>query len=438
MLNCNSYMGDKNNKKLGLKESISLVVGNMIGAGIFMLPASLAKFGSISIFGWIISGFGAILIALIFKRLSQKFPGKSGPFHYTKEGFGEFLGFFVVWGYWVSILLTNAGLAIAITSYSGVLFPILQNNVQSIMFSIFVIILIAIINNYGIKAVGKFQLVTSILKILPLLLTIVIAFFVFNTDHFIILNTSGESNFNALTATAALTFFAFMGIESATIPAEGTHNPSKTIPKATMIGSIITICIYLFSSIALMGIISPIELANSTAPFADATGIVLGNIGKNIVAIFAIIAAVGALNGWTLLQAEIPKSLAQEGLLGSSFKELNKNNVPSKGLFITSSLVCALILINYSKGLVDIFTFLILTGTFCALILYLFTSLSEILILIKQKKPMINFIQPLLLALPAFGFALWMIIGTGGESIFYGILLLSISIPIYIYYKKIA
>mgnify|MGYP001193491600 FL=1 len=438
MLNCNSYMGDKNNKKLDLKESISLVVGNMIGAGIFMLPASLAKFGSISIFGWVISGFGAILIALIFKRLSQKFPGKSGPFHYTKEGFGEFLGFFVVWGYWISILLTNAGLAIAITSYSGVLFPVLQNNVQSIMFSIVIIIVIAIINNYGIKTAGKFQLVTSILKILPLLLTIVIAFFVFNTDHFITLNTSGESNFNALTATAALTFFAFMGIESATIPAEGTQNPSKTIPKATMIGSILTICIYLFSSIALMGIISPIELANSTAPFADATGIVLGNIGKNIVAIFAIIAAIGALNGWTLLQAEIPKSLAQEGLLGSSFKELNKKNVPSKGLFITSSLVCALILLNYSKGLVDIFTFLILTGTFCALILYLFTSLSEILILIKQKKPMINFIQPLLLALPAFGFTLWMIIGTGGESIFYGILLLSISIPIYIYYKKFA
>ena len=229
-----------------------------------------------------------------------------------------------------------------------------------------------------------------------------------------------------------------MGIESATIPAEGTQNPSKTIPKATMIGSILTICIYLFSSIALMGIISPIELANSTAPFADATGIVLGNIGKNTIAIFAIIAAVGALNGWTLLQAEIPKSLAQEGLLGSSFKELNKKNVPSKGLFITSSIVCALILINYSKGLVDIFTFLILTGTFCALILYLFTSLSEILILIKQKKPMINFIQPLTLALPAFGFTLWMIIGTGGESIFYGILLLSISVPIYIYYKKIA
>ena len=383
-------MGDKNNKKLGLKESISLVVGNMIGAGIFMLPASLAKFGSISIFGWVISGFGAILIALIFKRLSQKFPGKSGPFHYTKEGFGEFLGFFVVWGYWVSILLTNAGLAIAITSYSGVLFPVLQNNVQSIMFSIFVIIVIAIINNYGIKTAGKFQLVTSILKILPLLLTIVIAFFVFNTDHFITLNTSGESNFNALTATAALTFFAFMGIESATIPAEGTQNPSKTIPKATMIGSILTICIYLFSSIALMGIISPIELANSTAPFADATGIVLGNIGKNTIAIFAIIAAIGALNGWTLLQAEIPKSLAQEGLLGSSFKELNKKNVPSKGLFITSSIVCALILINYSKGLVDIFTFLILTGTFCALILYLFTSLSEILILIKRSGPILS------------------------------------------------
>ena len=437
MLNCNSYMGNKNNKKLGLKESISLVVGNMIGAGIFMLPSSLAKFGAISIFGWIISGFGAILIALIFRRLSKKFPGKSGPFHYTKEGFGEFAGFFVVWGYLISILLTNAGLAIAITSYCGVLFPILQNNAQSIMFSILVVIIVSIVNNYGIKTAGKFQLITTILKIIPLLLTIMIAFFVFNTDHFINLNTSNESNFSALTATAALTFFAFLGIESATIPAEGTDNPSKTIPKATMIGTIITISIYLFSSIALMGIISPIELANSNAPFADATGIVFGNIGKNIIAIFAIIAALGALNGWTLLQAEIPKSLAQEGLLGSSFKELNQKNVPSKGLFITSFIVCVLILINYSKGLVDIFTFLILTGTFCALILYLFTSLSEIIILIKQNKPLANFMHPLFLALPAFVFTLWIIIGTGFESIIYGILLLSISIPTYIYYKKI-
>ena len=103
-------MNKNKSQKIGLRESTSLVVGNMIGAGIFMLPASLAKYGAISIFGWIISGIGAIFLAMIFKRLSQKIPGKSGPFHYTKKGFGSFSAFFVVWGYWLSILLTNADL----------------------------------------------------------------------------------------------------------------------------------------------------------------------------------------------------------------------------------------------------------------------------------------------------------------------------------------
>lgn len=429
-------MNKSKSHKIGLKESTSLVVGNMIGAGIFMLPASLGIYGAISIFGWIISGVGALLIATIFKRLSKKIPGKSGPFHYTKEGFGDFSAFFVVWGYWLSILLTNAGLAIAITSYSSVLIPFLSNKVYSILFSISIIWAITLLNNYGIKTMGKFQLITSILKILPLVFTILISFFVFDINNFSPLNTSDLSNFDALTITTAMTFFAFLGIESATIPIEGTKNAEKTVPLATMLGTVITIFIYLFSSIALMGIISPTALATSSAPFADAIEIVLGETGKNIIAVFAIIAAIGCLNGWTLLQAEVPKSLAEDGLLGSIFSKLNKRKVPTNGLVITSLIVSLLIIMNYSKGLVGIFTFLILTGTFCALMLYVFSSLVEIVILIKRKEPFNKFIIPLLIGIPSFLFSCWIIIGTGKEPIFYGVFLLIISIPIYIYYKN--
>ena len=139
-----------------------------------------------------------------------------------------------------------------------------------------------------------------------------------------------------------MTFFAFLGIESATIPTDGTESPEKTIPLATTLGTFITIAIYIFSSIALMGIISPNDLALSNAPFADAINIVLGETGKNIIAIFAIIAGIGCLNGWTLLQAEIPKTLAQDGLIGSVFSKLNHNQVPTYGLFITSSFVSLL------------------------------------------------------------------------------------------------
>ena len=429
-------MNKNKSQKIGLRESTSLVVGNMIGAGIFMLPASLAKYGAISIFGWIISGIGAIFLAMIFKRLSQKIPRKSGPFHYTKEGFGSFSAFFVVWGYWLSILLTNAGLAIAITSYSTVIFPFIDDKIFSIIFSISIIWIITIINNYGIKTMGKFQFITSILKIIPLLLTIIISFFVFDIKNFFPINLSELSNFHALSITTAMTFFAFLGIESATIPTDGTESPEKTIPLATTLGTFITIAIYIFSSIALMGIISPNDLALSNAPFADAINIVLGETGKNIIAIFAIIAGIGCLNGWTLLQAEIPKTLAQDGLLGSVFSKLNHNQVPTYGLFITSCFVSLLIIMNYSKGLVGIFTFLILTGTFCALMLYVFSSLIEISILIKQKAAIKKFIVPSLIGIPTFFFTWWIIFGIGKEPIFYSIILLLISIPIYIYYKK--
>ena len=113
--------------KIEFRESITLVIGNMIGAGIFMLPISLSEYGSISLFGWIISGLIAIALAKIFKKLSKKYPGKSGPFTYTNIFFGEFIAFVVVWGYWVSILLLNASLAIAVTSYSTVFIPELEN-----------------------------------------------------------------------------------------------------------------------------------------------------------------------------------------------------------------------------------------------------------------------------------------------------------------------
>ena len=429
-------MNNIKNNKIELKESISLVIGNMIGAGIFMLPTSLAVYGSISIIGWFISGIMALVIAIIFRRLSLRFPGKSGPFHYTKESFGEFIGFFVIWGYWISILLVNASLAVAITSYSTVFFSNLNDTTISIPFSIFVVVIIAVVNNYGIKNVGKFQYITSILKVMPLLITVIVGFLVFNTDNFFPLNISGETNFEAITVTTALTFFAFLGIESATIPADGIKNPEKTIPKATIIGTTITLIIYILSTIALMGIMHPSEIANSSAPYADATGMILGDYGKNIIAIFAIISGIGCLNGWTLLQIEIPKNLAKNKLLGTIFSDTNSREVPYKGLIISTILVSILILINYSKDLSNIFTYLILTSTFCTLILYFFISLSEIFILYKQRKPLKKFKSSLLTGIPAFIFTVWMIVGVGKESIVSGIILLSFSIPIYIYQKK--
>ncbi|MBE97826.1 MAG: amino acid permease [Flammeovirgaceae bacterium] len=425
------------NEKLNLIQSISLVIGNMIGVGIFMLPASLSEYGSISIFGWILSGFMALIIANIFRNISINFKGKSNPIDYLETIFGDFVGFFVIWGYWISILLVNASIAIAITSYSSVFLDIDDKSEFAIPMSIFIVILIAIINYNGIKNTGNFQLITTLLKIIPLFTTIILGFYFFDLNNFFPINLSLETNFKAITITTTLTFFAFLGIESSSIPSDRISNPNKNIPRSTMIGTIITVFIYIFTMIAMIGIMHPNEIHLSSAPFADATGVILGENGKKIIAIFAIISGLGCLNGWTLLQIEIPKNLSNKGLLGKRFSKLNSNGVPYQTLIFSTIIVSILISINYTKSLTNIFTFLILTSTFCSLMLYLFISISEIIMNFKNNSYNKVSIQLLRGVLSLF-FVLWLIIGVGTESIISGIVLLSFCIPIYIYQKKYA
>ena len=417
--------------KIEFKESITLVIGNMIGAGIFMLPISLSEYGSISLFGWIISGLIAIALAKIFKKLSKKYPGESGPFTYTNIFFGEFIAFVVVWGYWVSILLLNASLAIAVTSYSTVFIPELENQYYNISFSVLVILIISIISYKGIKGIGKFQLYTTVIKIIPLILTVVIGFLFFNLENFFPLNISMKTNFEAITVSTTLTFFAFLGIESATVPEGKIKNPIENVSKATSFGVFFTFIIYILSTIALIGILSPEQIQNSNAPFADAGGVIFGDYARYLMAFFAIVSALGCLNGWTLLQIELPKNLSKNNLFPKIFSKENSNNIPISGLVISNIIVVSLITMNYSKDLSNIFTDLILTSTFCTLILYLFITTGEILLIFKNKKHLkTNFIS-----IPVFIFLIWMIIGVGYESILLGLLLLSISIPIYFYQK---
>lgn len=420
--------------KIEFRESITLVIGNMIGAGIFMLPISLSEYGSISIFGWIISGLIAIALAKIFKKLSKKYPGESGPFTYTNIFFGEFIAFVVVWGYWVSILLLNASLAIAVTSYSTVFIPELANQYYNISFSIFIIFIISIIGYKGIREIGDFQFYTTVIKIIPLILTVIIGFLFFNIENFFPLNISTETDFKAITISTTLTFFAFLGIESATVPEDKIKNPIENVSKATSYGVGFTFILYILSTIALIGILSPEQIQDSNAPFADAGGVIFGDYARYIMAFFAIVSALGCLNGWTLLQIELPKNLSKNNLFPEVFSKENSNKVPISGLIISNIIVVSLISMNYSKDLSNIFTYLILTSTFCTLILYLLLTIGEIVLIFKNKK----YLRTNFISIPVFLFLIWMIIGVGYDSILLGLLLLSISIPIYFYQKYYA
>ena len=182
-----------------------------------------------------------------------------------------------------------------------------------------------------------------------------IGLFYIDFSNFYPFNASDQSNFEAITATTTLTFFAFLGMESATIPSDKVNNASQTIKKATIYGTLFTIIIYLMSTISIMGLIPLDDLANSNAPFADISQIISGSFSRKIVAIGAVIATMGALNGWILIQGQIPMSASIDGLFPEIFGKKNSNNSPISGIIISSILISFLLLFNFSKNIIILY-----------------------------------------------------------------------------------
>ncbi|HEY9197422.1 MAG TPA: amino acid permease, partial [Mucilaginibacter sp.] len=360
-------------KKLGLWTSASLVVGNMIGAGVFLMPAAMASFGSIGLLGWIFSAIGSFFLAKVFSNMSKLLPhATGGPYAFTRAGFGDFAGFLVAWGYFVSTSCANAAITISLVSALSTFFPVLAvSKFAAISTGLCAIWLLTYINTLGIVTSGKLQLITTILKILPLLLVAFGGLFFLDTKNFVPFNSSGSSTFNAISATAAMTMFSFIGIECATIPAGSVTNPEKNIPRATMLGLFVATLVYLLGSVSVMGLIPAHQLQHSLTPYADAAVVIYGSNARYWVSAGVAIAAFGALNGWTLTQGQIPFAIANDKLFPAIFSRQNKKGVPFVGILVSSALVSAFMSMNYASGLVEQFRFLLLLSLLSMLIPYL-------------------------------------------------------------------
>lgn len=424
--------------KIGLWTSTALVVGNMIGSGVFLLPAALAAYGGIGLLGWLGSSTGAIALALLFSNLSKIIPNAlGGPYAYTRSGLGDFAAFLVAWGYWISIWCTNAAIAVTFVSYATVFFPILaSNSLLAVGTGLGAVWLLTWVNTLGVKQAGRVQIITTVLKLTPLLLVSIVGLFYMDVDNFSPFNVSSVSNFTAVTATATLTLFAFLGLESATIPSGDIHEPEKTIPRATMIGTILTILVYVLGSVAVMGMIPALELKNSNAPFADAAALIWGDSARYWVAAGAIVSTFGALNGWILLQGQMPRAASRDHLFPEIFKRENKNGSPALGIVISSVLISALMMMNFTKGLTDTFTFMVLLTTVAVLVPYLFSAASYGVILLQNKFWRRESISKIVLAAVALVFSLWAIVGSGQETVYWGFIAILSGIPFYVWMKR--
>ncbi len=424
--------------KIGLWTATALVVGNMIGSGVFLLPATLAAYGGISLLGWIGSSVGAIFLALLFSHLSKVVTNSvGGPYAFTRVGLGDFAAYLVAWGYWFSIWCTNAAIAVTFVSYLTVFFPILATNqILSVLTGISAVWLLTWVNLQGVKEAGKVQLITTILKLTPLLLISIVGMFYIKIGNFSPFNVSAESDFGAIAATATLTLFAYLGLESATIPSGDIHEPEKTIPRATMIGTIVTIFVYILATVAVMGMIPAGELQKSNAPFSDAAAIIWGDSARYWVAIGAIISTFGALNGWILLQGQIPFAAAKDKMFPEIFGRENKKKAPYMGLVISSILITGLMMMNLSKGLTETFTFLILLTTIMVLVPYLFSAASYGVIVLQNRFWKKESISKIVIASMAFIFSMWAVIGSGQEIVYWGFVAMLSGVPFYVWMRR--
>ncbi len=427
----------KQNQKIGLLAATSLVVGNIIGAGIFVLPASLAKFGSISIVGWLFTATGALILAKIFSNFSKKLKGKSGgPYIYSKVVFGDFIGFLVAWGYWISCWVNNAAIAVAIVSALSFFFPeLVTNPFYATITGLSFIWFFTFTSSKGIKSSGNIQILTTIAKLIPLVLIILFGFFIFDLEIFPEFNLTDQNDFEILPVVAVMTLYAFLGLECASIPAENIKNPEKNIPKATMAGTLISTLIYILSTIVLFGIISAENLINSPAPFAEAGEIIGGKYFGFLISAGAAISAIGALNGWILITSYMPMTMANDRLFPKVFAKKNKKEFPYLSLLLGSILTSIVMTMNYTDGLVDRFEFLILLTTLSTLIPYFFVSVSYILFHVEKRLFKINSFRSVILGLFGSLYSLWAIFGSGIDSIVYGTILLILGIPIYLILK---
>lgn len=401
-------------KTIGIWRSWALVAGMMIGSGILTMPALLAPYGSYSFVGWAITGFGAICLALSYCYLSSRKPGLGGPYFYVQEAFGSKWAAIVAWGYWISLVASVAALALSFTGYSKVYLPFIDSNsLYSSAFAISIIVLFTAINLRGMRTASTVQLVTTVIKILPLVLLGVAGILFGEVKEIPAINPGDDSLFQMIAALCLLIMFAFIGVESATLPAEDTISPKKTIPRASILGTLTAVTVYMVAMFGLMSIIPLADLQQSASPFADAAQILIGNSGAIIITIGALFAISGTLNVCIMISGTIMLAGARNGMFPKYFGQQNAQGTPVRALLFSSMLAIIFLLFNNSKSLLSSYEYLLIIATFAVIIVYLGTGLASIKLQWQDHKQGQQLkIMQLSIALLATLFSILAIIGT--------------------------
>lgn len=417
-------------RKLGFWMTLALVVGNMIGSGIYILPATLAPLGQNQLIGWVVTIAGALCLAFTFARLGARLPLAGGPYAYAQAAFGPVGGFVTAWSYWTMIWAGNGAVAVAVVSNLSLIFPVMGRvpGLPAII-SVGCVWLLTAVNIRGVRAAGDVSVVTTVLKLVPLVGLIGLTLWLLLTGAPRAVQPAVPLSGPVVAAAAGLTFWGFLGLESATVPADKVENAASVVPRATLIGVALTGFVYIGISAAFALYMPMQAAAASPAPVAVFLARFFGSGVGQIVAVFAAISAFGTLNGFILLQGEVPWAMAKGGVFPRWFATEGSRGTPVRSHLVSSVLLSIVTLLNFGRGMGDLFAFIASVSLAAGMLSYFLAMLSAVRLLPGERIRAVA-------ALIGAGFIAWAAWGLGGEALSYGAGFIALGLPVYLWVRR--
>ena len=439
-------MAEEKEKKLGLVELTMLVIGSIIGGGIFNLMTDMAVATSLGgmIIGWIITGIGMAFLVLCFENLNEKRPDlEAGIFSYAKEGFGDYMGFNSAWGYWLSAFLGNVAYATLLFSSIGFFIPIFGNgqNLASVIGASILLWGVHFLITKGVESAAFINKIVTFAKLIPLVIFIVAVILSFKLGLFtqdFWGTVSGKFEFGPVMqqvkASMAVTVWVFIGIEGAVV-LSGRAKNRKDVGKATILGLITVLSIYCLITVLSFGVMSRTGLQHLTQPaMAELLEQLVGHWGAILVNIGVIVSVLGAWLSWTMFSAELPYQAAKEGAFPKAFAKENKNGAPINSLIFTNVLVQLFIFTFLISD--RAYNFLYTLATSAILIPYALTAFYQLKYSIQEKQGTPKRTWNIIIGLLASIYSVWLIYAGGMTYFLLTMLLFCPGILVYAWVRK--
>ena len=437
-------MSPRNRQKaraLGLTSATGLVIGSIIGTGVFAMPAVLAGAGTSSLVTLGVIAVGAMLLAVMFGQLTKRVPNSDGGLYaYARHEFGDFAGYLTGWCYWIQCWAGNAAIVSAWVFYVDALFGIHPSGIGNWFIALTGLWVPAIVNLAGVRQMAWFQNLTVVLKFLPLLFVAVVGWFFVSAGNFGAFNASGGSLYGAIGIAAGVALFSFIGVEVAAITAKRVRDPERNVGWASVLGTAASALLYVAVTAVIMGLVPHHALVNDTAPFVTAFGTIFthGTWAGKLVAALAVVSGIGALNGWTLVTTEVSRAAAQDGLFPRAFAWTDRNDTAWFGIVLAALLPSALMLWSYttSTGL-KVFTNLVALTVVTVAIPYLFSACAQLSYLASRRRRVQGWALARDATIAGAGvlFSLWVTFAAGYQAVYLALLVVLAGVVVYAFLK---